>query len=148
MCDRESVTNIRFHTPVNPQLTLPNKELTRAIRTTWLSTLLLGKLAALSFNFLNCCCLIAMFCPALVWTHGLQPGSSVHGIPQAWILGWVAISFFRGSSWPRDWPCVSCIGRWIWCHWITSEAPSHLWNGYKNNDSILGLRENWGSKCM
>ena len=29
------------------------------------------------------------------------PGSSVHGILQARILEWVAISFSRGSSWPR-----------------------------------------------
>ena len=31
-----------------------------------------------------------------------SPGSAVHGIPQARILEWVAISFSRGSSWPRD----------------------------------------------
>ena len=30
------------------------------------------------------------------------PGSSVHEIFQARILEWVAISFSRGSSWPRD----------------------------------------------
>ena len=30
------------------------------------------------------------------------PGSSVHGILQARILEWVATSFFRGSSKPRD----------------------------------------------
>ena len=30
------------------------------------------------------------------------PGSSVHGIFQARILEWVAISFSRGSSHPRD----------------------------------------------
>ena len=30
------------------------------------------------------------------------PGSSVHGILQARILEWVAISFPRGSSLPRD----------------------------------------------
>ena len=30
------------------------------------------------------------------------PGSSIHGIPQARILEWVAISFSRGSSQPRD----------------------------------------------
>ena len=36
-------------------------------------------------------------------------GSSVHGIPQARILEWVAIPFSRGSSWPRDWAQVSCI---------------------------------------
>ena len=40
------------------------------------------------------------------------PGSSVHGIFQAWILEWVAISFSRGSSWPRDQTLVShTIGR-------------------------------------
>ena len=31
-----------------------------------------------------------------------SPDSSVHGIFQARILDWVAISFSRGSSWPRD----------------------------------------------
>ena len=30
------------------------------------------------------------------------PGYSVHGILQTRILEWVAISFFRGSSQPRD----------------------------------------------
>ena len=29
-------------------------------------------------------------------------GSSAHGISQARILEWVAISFFNGSSWSRD----------------------------------------------
>ena len=37
------------------------------------------------------------------------PGSSVHGILQARILKWVAISHSRGSSQPRDWSCVSCV---------------------------------------
>ena len=37
------------------------------------------------------------------------PGSSVHGILQARILEWVAISSRRRSSWPRDWTCISCI---------------------------------------
>ena len=38
-----------------------------------------------------------------------------HRIFQARILEWVAISYSRGSSWPRDRThisCVSCIGRW------------------------------------
>ena len=36
----------------------------------------------------------------------------------------VAISFSRGSSWPRDQTSisVSCIGRWILYHWATWEA--------------------------
>ena len=40
------------------------------------------------------------------------PGSSARGIFQARILEWVAISFSRGSSQPRDWTQVShIIGR-------------------------------------
>ena len=35
-------------------------------------------------------------------------GSSVHGIFQARILEWAAISFSRGSSWPRARTWVSC----------------------------------------
>ena len=35
------------------------------------------------------------------------PGSTIHGIFQARILEWVAISFSRRSSWPRDWTQVS-----------------------------------------
>ena len=38
------------------------------------------------------------------------PGSSIHEILQARILEWVAISFSRGSSQPRDWTRVSHIG--------------------------------------
>ena len=36
------------------------------------------------------------------WTVCSLPGSSVHGIFQARVLEWVAISFSRGSSRPRD----------------------------------------------
>ena len=50
-------------------------------------------------------------------------GSSVHGISQARILMWVDISFSRGSSWPRDGTCVSCISRWILYHWATQRSP-------------------------
>ena len=47
------------------------------------------------------------------------PGISVHGILQASILEWVAISFSRGSSQPRDRNCVSCLaGRFF-----TTEPP-------------------------
>ena len=47
------------------------------------------------------------------------PGSSVHGILQARILEWVAISFFKESFQPRDRThvsYVSCIGRWVLYH--------------------------------
>ena len=42
---------------------------------------------------------VRLFCDPVVCS---PPGSSVHGISQAGILEWVAISFFRGSSGPRD----------------------------------------------
>ena len=51
-----------------------------------------------------------------------SPGSSVHGILQARILEWVAISFSRGSSQPRDWTQVSCIAGRCFNLWATREA--------------------------
>ena len=51
-------------------------------------------------------------------------GSSAHGILQARTLEWVAMPFFRGSSWPRDWTCVACVGRWILNHWTTTAVPN------------------------
>ena len=48
-------------------------------------------------------CWVAQSCPTLCDpTDCSPPGSSVHGILQARILEWVAISFSRGSSWLRD----------------------------------------------
>ena len=51
-----------------------------------------------------------------------QQGSSVHGIFQARILEWVAISFFRGSSQPRDRTQVSCIVGRRFTLWATREV--------------------------
>ena len=48
--------------------------------------------------------------------------SAVHEIFQAGILEWVAMSYSRRSSWPRDETdvsCVSCFGRWILYHSTT-----------------------------
>ena len=44
------------------------------------------------------------------------PRSSIHGISQARILEWGAISFSRGSSQPRDGTHVSNTGRRILYH--------------------------------
>ena len=51
----------------------------------------------------------------------LGPGGRLD-LSQARILEWVVISSSRGSSWPRDGTCVSCIGRWILYHCDTWEA--------------------------
>ena len=45
---------------------------------------------------------------------------------QARILELGAISFCRGSSWPRDWTQVSCIAGKFFTYWATREAP---WSG-------------------
>ena len=50
------------------------------------------------------------------------PGSSVHGSFQARILEWVAISYSKGSSWPKDRThvsCISCTGRQVLYHCST-----------------------------
>ena len=69
-----------------------------------------------------CVCVFSPFsCVQLFadpWTVAHQ-APLVHGICQARILEWVAISFSRGSSRPRDWirlSSVSCIGRQILYH--------------------------------
>ena len=43
----------------------------------------------------------------------IPPGFFVCGIFQAKTLGWVSISSSGGSSWPRVWTRISCIGRQI-----------------------------------
>ena len=48
-------------------------------------------------------------------------GSSVHGIFQARILEWVAISFSRRSSWLRDWTQLSHIAARFVTVWATRE---------------------------
>ena len=48
-------------------------------------------------------CLVTQLCPTLPSPMDYSlPGSSVHGIFWARVLEWVAISFSRGSSQPRD----------------------------------------------
>ena len=74
----------------------------------------------------DCCCLVAKLCMTLLRPHGLYipPHSSVHGILQARILEWVAISFSKGFSQPNYRTCGSCIIRQVLYHWATREAPS------------------------
>ena len=68
-------------------------------------------------------CSVTKSCPSLCQPMDCSPpGSFVHGILQARILEWVAISFSRGYSWPRDQTWVSCIGMWVLYRWATREA--------------------------
>ena len=54
-------------------------------------------------------------------SYELQPGFSVHGILQAWIVEWVDVPS-RGSSWPRNWTCIS-FGSFIADRFFTAEPP-------------------------
>ena len=71
---------------------------------------------------------VTQSCPTLCdLCMGCSPlGSSVHGILQARILEWVATSFSRGSSWPRDRTRVSHIVGRCFTHWATRETATQL----------------------
>ena len=57
-----------------------------------------------------CVCSVAQLCLTLCDPMDYRlPGSFVRGILHARMLEWVAISFSRGSSQPRDQTQVSCI---------------------------------------
>ena len=70
------------------------------------------------------------------------PVSSVHGISQARILEWVAISCSRESSRPKDWTLISCvsrIGRQILYHCATWEDPTSILTEIKYHMVLIGL---------
>ena len=75
----------------------------------------------IKFCCLSYLCSVAQPCLTLCDAIDCSPpGSSIHGISQARILEWVAISSSRGFSQLKDQTCVSCIsciGRQILYHW-------------------------------
>ena len=87
------------------------------------------------------------------------PGSSVHGILQARILEWVAISSFRGSSRPRDRTRGSCCISYNAGSFLTAEPPGKPMNkeahGQRQVVTTLqprqrpaseSIRYHWGAK--
>ena len=67
--------------------------------------------------------LVAQSCLTLCDPMGCTlPGSSVHGILQARILEWVAISFSRGSFQSVDQTQVSCTAGRFFTNWATREG--------------------------
>ena len=67
--------------------------------------------------------LVIQSCPTLCDSMDCSPpGSSVYGISQARLLEWVAVSFSRESSGPRDWTQVSCIAGKFFTIEATREA--------------------------
>ena len=77
---------------------------------------------------------VAQSCPTLCHPVDCSPpGSSVHGILQARVLEWVAISFSSGSSPPRDRTQVSHIAGRRFNLWATREDLSIVTNTLINN---------------
>ena len=87
--------------------------------------------------------LVWLFCDPIDYN---PPGSSVHGILQARILEWVAISFSRGSSWPSDWTCLLHLPyRQILYPWATQEALQR-----EESPGLFASRAEWylGPPCF
>ena len=80
---------------------------------------------------LRCVCVLVTQSSPTLWDpmDCGPPGSSVHGILQARILEWFAISSFRGSSQPSDRTWVSCIIGRFFTIWATREV--HIVTNFK-----------------
>ena len=63
------------------------------------------------------------------------PGSSVHGILQARILGWLAIPFSRASCWPRDQTWISCIAGRFFTLYELQQSPMMMEGANKPRNS-------------
>ena len=75
---------------------------------------------------------VAQSCPTLCDPMDCSlPGSSVHGIFQAIVLEWIAVSFSRGSSRPRDRTQVSHIVDRCFTVWATRGVLSETKNDNK-----------------
>ena len=68
-----------------------------------------------------CVCSVTQSCLFCNPMDCRPPGSSVHGIFQARILEWVALSSCKTSSPPRDWTHI-CSGRQVLYCWASWEA--------------------------
>ena len=76
------------------------------------------------------------------------PGTSVQGLFQARILEQVAICYSRGSSWPKDWTCisdVSCIGKQIIYHCTTMLQQSNLAVEWETDWKVTDEEAQWGA---
>ena len=99
---------------------------------------------------------------SVVWafcnpTDCTLPGSSIHGILQARVLEWLAISFFRGSSWPRDRTQVPHVAGRRFTLWTTKEVCQIQWKfnsltkdvlEWKSRMSLLSFSGRWDAATI
>ena len=85
--------------------------------------------------------LVAQLCPTFCDCMDCSPpGSSVHGILQARIVGWIAIPFSWGSFRPRDRTWVSCIEGGVGA---VREAPHESMWPMSSDTTDRGVLTNW-----
>ena len=97
---------------------------------------------ALWFSFMYVCVCIHTYIYIYIYTHTQScstlcspldcslPGSSVHRISQVRILEWIAISFSKVSSWPRNQTHISCIfltAGGFFTLWAIKVAYTYIW---------------------
>ena len=81
----------------------------------------------LVLNFLCFFFLVTKLCPPLLWSHGLLPARLLCTWDFPGKNTEVGCYFLlQGSSLPRDWTWVCCIGKWILYHWAIREALKFL----------------------
>ena len=77
------------------------------------------------------------------------PGFSAHGILQASTLEWVAISFSKLSSQPRDQTWLTCTAGGFFTNWATRQKETSiqkaLWN--RPSEPAHNDREKWASEA-
>ena len=92
----------------------------------WFRWMRICILLLLVISYVCMCACCGQLCPLLCDVMNCSPwGSSVHGTFQARILEQVAISFSRGSSWPRDQtPSLAfpALASWFFTSWATGEV--------------------------
>ena len=85
----------------------------------------------------------AQSCPAVCDLMDCSPPVfSVHGFPRQEYWNGFAISCSRGSSWPRDWTCVSCVSlHWkadLMTDWLTDWGDK--WRNWKQVTQLEGSK--------
>ena len=83
------------------------------------------------------------------------PGSSIHGIFQATVLEWGAISFSRGSSQPRDWT-RGLLHRRQTLYRLSHQGSPHIWGksnctdrwSYKGEKYLIAFSSNCDYSLM
>ena len=99
-----------------------------------------------------CCAKSLQSCMTLCDAMDHSPlGSSVHGILQASILEWVAMTSSRGSSPPRDRTHSSCMDRWIPYHWALGKPIALSASTPKGSDPHRGHHWplwRWAGPCV